>query len=784
MGTSADVSRQGRRSIMSWLASPFWAIYPQKLFCAGEGVNGKTNGDTAELGHGFGTAPVFLASVSTILGAILYLRFGYAVANVGLLGTLLIIAIAHAVTIPTALAIAEIATNRRVEGGGAYFMISRSFGGTIGGAIGIALFFSQAISVAFYMIAFAEAFTPLAPTIQGLLGIPFDPRLISIPGTLILAALFFYRGASVGVGALWGVAAIIGLSLLFFWLGSSPADVPPVEGVALLDRREGADPFILVFAIVFPAFTGMAAGVGLSGDLKNPRRSIPVGVLSATIAGMVIYIGVAIKLAGSAPAEALAADQLIMSRIAIWGPIIPIGLACASLSSAIGSILVAPRTLQALGSDGFTPAGRVNRFLAEGSPETNEPRNATLVTAAIALVTVSLGNVDFVARVISMFFMVTYGALCAISVLEHFAARPSYRPSFRSKWYVSLIGFLMCLFLMFQMDPFYAIVSIVLMCGIYYWLRTKQESDDLAAIFTGVMTQATRYSQVKLQQSVKTQRSDEWRPSIIMVNGRTFTRTAPMQLFTWLCHRYGVGTYLHFIPGRLDERMYTASRKIRNQLIELMQARRGAIYVDTIVSPSMQSALAQAVQLPGVTGVENNGILFEFSTNDGPDTCQEAADGCAMAAAGRINSLVLRHTDHFFGSRSTIHIWLTWHDYDNANLMILLAYILLGSRDWQHAEIRIFAAFPKDEVAEQRVRLEEMITSGRLPISEKNLRIIPTAGAIDFDELVERRSASADLVILGFTSERLAEKGSHLFNRFASLRDVLWVSAKQRILIE
>ena len=107
----------------------------------------------------FGTAPVFFTAISTILGAIMFLRFGFAVGNVGLVGTIMIILIGHAVTIPTAMAIAEIATNQKVEGGGEYFIISRSFGLVIGSSIGIALYFSQAISVAFYIIAFALIFS-------------------------------------------------------------------------------------------------------------------------------------------------------------------------------------------------------------------------------------------------------------------------------------------------------------------------------------------------------------------------------------------------------------------------------------------------------------------------------------------------------------------------------------------------------------------------------------------------------------------------------------------------
>jgi len=323
-------------------------------------------------GHGFGTSPVFLASVSTILGAIMFLRFGYAVGHAGMLGALLIIVVGHLVTVPTALAIAEIATNRRVEGGGEYFIISRSFGATIGGAIGISLYLSQAISVAFYMIAFAEAFSPLGAWFQQTTGLGWDPRMISLPAVIGLAFLVVTRGANLGVRALWVVVGILVLSLLFFFLGSpvevvgSTVEGADLQSVSLFSGLENPDPFILVFAIVFPAFTGMPAGVGLSGDLANPRRSIPLGVLSATATGMVVYVAVVVKLAISATPEELATDQLIMSRIALWGPIIPIGLAAATLSSAIGSILVAPRTLQALSGDGILPLKGANPVLAKG----------------------------------------------------------------------------------------------------------------------------------------------------------------------------------------------------------------------------------------------------------------------------------------------------------------------------------------------------------------------------------------------------------------------------------
>ena len=728
-------------------------------------------------GHGFGTGPVFLASIGTILGAIMFLRFGYAVGHTGLLGALLIILIGHAVTVPTALAIAEIATNRRVEGGGEYFIISRSFGTTIGGAIGVSLFFSQAISVAFYMIAFAEAFRPLAPWLETAVGIGFDPRFVSLPATAALVAVVLKKGADMGVKALWGVAAILGVSLALFFLGTGPDEIRP-ETLPLVSDLIDPDPFMLVFAIVFPAFTGMTAGVGLSGDLANPRRSIPLGILTATLMGMVVYVFVVVKLAMSANALSLAEDQLIMTRIALWGPIIPIGLASATLSSAIGSILVAPRTLQALGGDRIVPAPALNTFVEKGLGATNEPHNATLVTSVIAIAFVVLGDVDLVARIVSMFFMVTYGALCAISALEHFAARPSYRPSFRSKWYLSLFGAVMCLVMMLQMDLFFAIVAILTMGGLYLLIRrSRGGADDLAAIFHGVMTQATRYLQIRLQ---KTPPRD-WRPSVIMITPRTFDRSAPVQLMEWLCHRQGFGTYLHHLPGVLDRENFSESLAVRERLVRTVQQRRGAVYVDTMVSPSMVAALSQCLQMPGVSGMDNNTILFEFGVHDPVSVLEEVVAGLKMAGSTRMNRLVIRHGENFYGSRRSIHVWLTWHDARNANLMILLTYILLGHRDWQGAEVSIFAAYPRGEDRERTAELHDMIAEGRLLISEKNLLVIPTSDGIDFQRLVEDRSETADLVLVGFTIAKLEHKGAEIFERFGSLRDVLFVSAEEEI---
>ncbi|NNE35621.1 MAG: amino acid permease, partial [Rhodothermales bacterium] len=729
---------------------------------------GSVNVNANTRGHGFGTLPVFLTGISTILGAVMFLRFGYAVGNAGLLGAFAIILLGHLVTIPTALAIAEIATNRKVEGGGEYFIISRSFGTTIGGVIGLSLYLSQAISVAFYMIAFAEAFRPLEPFLQSTLGFGFEPRLVSVPATLLLIGVVLSKGAAIGLRVLYIVVVTLIASLVLFFLGG------PVEGmdpstVGLTTTAFDPDSFFIVFAICFPAFTGMTAGVGLSGDLADPKKSLPRGTLAATFVGMFVYILIVIKLAYSAPAELLDSDQLVMSRIALWGPIIPIGLACATLSSAIGSILVAPRTLQALGSDKSLPGPRINGWLAAGIGAVNEPRNTTIITAAIALVIVILGNVNFVARLISMFFMVTYGSLCAISFLEHFAARPGYRPSFRSRWYISLIGAAMCLLLMFQMDPVFAILALVMMTVIYRLMsRVRAGENDLAAMFAGVMTQANRYMQVRLQR--RKTADDEWRPSVIMVNERTFDRNAPLVFLQWLCHRYGFGTYLHFIKGHLNAKTHNESERIKQRMVDMASRQESTVFMDTIVSPSMTSALAQSLQVPGVSGLSNNAVLFEFSESDSPESAQEMVQHCLFAASTQMALLVLRHSEFHFGDHSSIHIWLTWNDSQNANLMILLGYILLGHPDWKKAEIRIFAALPTDQVEERREAFMGLIAEGRLPVSEKNLSFLSIDDVTSFRRRVAELSGDASLTIVGFDLHGLRERKDEVFYNHSALK--------------
>ncbi len=724
----------------------------------------------------FGTMPVFLTALSTILGAILFLRFGWAVGQVGFYGVIGIIVLGHVVTIPTAFAVAEIATNQRVQGGGAYYIISRSFGLNIGGAIGIALFLSQAISVAFYVIAFGEAFEPVVDWVhQNYNFVIPDRRWISIPTMCLLSLLILTKGANIGMKALYVVVTLLLASLVLFFAGDSPIKPQEVNFHAHILENHN---FFFVFTIIFPAFTGLAAGLGLSGDLKDPKKSIPKGTLWATVVGMVIYVAIAYKFTVSASPDDLVSDQLIMSKIALWGPIIPIGLGAAALSSALGSIMVAPRTLQAIGFDDIFPQKTINNWFAKGKKVDNEPVNSSFITIIIAFVFVLIGDINFVAQIISMFFMVTYAAICLISFLEHFAADPAYRPTFRSNWYISLIGTLFSFWLMFQMNAPYAAISLLIMGLIYYMINhtKQQEKHGLNKLFRGVIFQLNRQLQIFLQRADRDEKEFSWRPFGVCISHDTFKRRSAFDIMRWISYKYGFGTYIHFIQGYLDQETTNESKEVLDRLIHLSHGSKNRVYLDTIISPSYTSAIAQVVQLSGISGKGNNLILFEYSRTD-PGNLQEIISNYGIVDSAGFDICILNTSYKSFGYKNEMHIWIKPDDYRNANLMILLGYIILGHPDWKKGHIKIFALYPPEEMDEKEKQLLSLIKAGRLPISPSNVSMVSFEKEKK-KEVICKYSADADLTIIGFSPDMLNDT-SEFTDGYSDLGNILFVNANK-----
>lgn len=730
----------------------------------------------------FGTAPVFFTAISTILGAILFLRFGFAVGSVGFWHVIGIILLGHLVTIPTALAISEIASNKRVEGGGEYFIISRSFGLNIGATIGIALFLSQAISVAFYVIAFTESFQFLFEYIKQVYEIDLPRQAISIPSIILLAVLILSKGANLGVKALYFVVAILFITLILFFAGTSE-QAQNIDFSLFNLKFEKSSNFFIVFAIIFPAFTGITAGVGLSGDLKNPSKSIPIGTISAAFVGMIIYLFIAYKLAVSASVDELLNNQLVMGNIAIQGKwIIPLGLAASTISSALGSVMVAPRTLQALASDRAFPNKKLNRWLATGREKDNEPINSAVVTLVIALIFVALGNVNTVAEIISMFFMVTYGALCSISFLNHFGSSPSYRPSYNSKWYLSLLGFIVSIWVMFKINTGYAIMAFVMMTALYLYINyTHKYRKGFVSLFSNAIFQLNRNLQVFLQRNSRRKIYHEWRPSAICISKSTFERDRALMLLNWISHKYGFGTYLHRIEGYYSKATYKQAEDELVKINRMIGKTNSHVYLDTIISPSYTSAIAQAIQIPGIAGMENNMVIFEFD-KDKPGNLDHIVDNYALVNAGKFDVLILASSPREIKYSNGIHIWISSTDSSNANLLILLSFIISGHPSWKKTDIKIFDICKPELEAETRKNMEELVKSGRLPITSANIEIIPQDNSVSQKELVNLKSYDAGLTLIGFREE--AVKKEHTFDGYDKIGTILFVNSHSDKVIE
>ncbi|MCG3211024.1 MAG: hypothetical protein FOGNACKC_04661 [Anaerolineae bacterium] len=406
----------------------------------------------------FGTfGGVFTPNVLTILGVIMYLRLGWVVGQVGFVGAAVIILLAKIVTICTGLSMSSITTNIRIGAGGAYSIISKSLGLEAGGSIGIPLYIAQTLSAALYIIGFTEGWLRVFPD---------HPKLVVSLAAWAVLLVISYTSAQFAIKIQYIIMTIMGLSLVSFFM--SPA--VPVSNIVWVKSPEGGASFWTVYAIFFPAVTGIMAGANMSGDLKDPRRSIPLGTMSAIGITMIIYLLIALMVAYVATTPELLTNQMVMVDKAWWGPIVVAGIMGATFSSALGSMLGAPRLLQALAEQKTIP---VHDWLSTKTAS-NEPRNAIIVTGGLVALALVTGNLDALAALITMFFLITYGMLNLVVFIQQSMKIISFRPTFKVPRFVPALGAVMCVFMMFLIDPIFSVVALAIIVLIYVWL-VRQE---------------------------------------------------------------------------------------------------------------------------------------------------------------------------------------------------------------------------------------------------------------------------------------------------------------------
>ncbi len=696
-------------------------------------------------GAGLGTfGGVFTPSILTILGVIMYLRFGWVVGNVGLAGALLIVTISTAITFLTVLSISEIASDQHVRVGGAYYMISRSLGIETGGAVGIPLFFAQALSVALYTVGFAESVKNVFPQV--------DERLIGVLTTIAVAALAL-KSARAAIRAQYFIMGAIGLSLVSFFLGSA---VGPPDTVTVPLAEVPRENFWVVFAVFFPAVTGIMAGVNMSGDLKEPGRSIPRGTIAAVLVGYAIYMIVPVFLAMRADHNQLIQEPLIMRRMALWGDAIVLGVWGATLSSAVGSILGAPRVLQALARDGVLPESL--RWLGRGSGPEDAPRVGTVVTLGIALAAVALGNLNIIAPVLTMFFLTTYGVLNISAGLERLLGSPSFRPHFRVPWYVSALGAVGCGGVMFLVNAAATIVAVVVVLAIYIWLERRELKSAWGDVRRGIWMALTRAGLLRLRTS---RDPKNWRPHLLVLSGSPTRRWYLIEFADWLSHRRALITVSSVIT---DESVTLDRQRAMETAIHDYLARRGVqALIRLIRAPDPFEGAERLVEAYGLGELSPNTYLV------GDSEVPEHRDAyCRMIARfheGRRNVVVLHHNEDLrFGHHERIDVW--WGGLKrNGGLMLTLAYLLQTSVAWRGADVRVKMVVPTTKAAAGALPNLESIVRGLR--SGATAEVLVSEGR-PFIEIMRESSRHADLIFLG-----MREPDDEFLTYYERMRDTV-----------
>ncbi len=409
-----------------------------------------------DTGRKFGTfGGVFVPDVLTILGVIMYLRLGWVVGNAGFIGAVAIILLAKIITICTGLSMASITTNIKIGAGGAYSIISKSLGLEAGGSIGIPFYISQTLSASLYIIGFTEGWLRIFPE--------HDPTVVSLMTWMLLLTIS-YISAHFAIKIQYIIMVIIGLSIVSILFSPSI----PQPTMNYVGQFEDAD-FWHVFAIFFPAVTGIMAGANMSGDLRDPRRAIPIGTLSAIGVTLVVYIGLAYFAAYYISPEELRQNQMALVDNSAVHSLVIMGILAATFSSALGSMVGAPRVLQALAEQKTVPLHKT--FAAKSA--NNEPRSATFFTGIIIMLAIIPGNLNALASLITMFFLITYGTLNLVVFIQQSMKIISFRPTFKVPRFVAFFGAASCLFMMFFINTVFSVIALITIVLLYIWLTRK-----------------------------------------------------------------------------------------------------------------------------------------------------------------------------------------------------------------------------------------------------------------------------------------------------------------------
>ncbi|MCF6240735.1 MAG: hypothetical protein L3J74_05250 [Bacteroidales bacterium] len=676
---------------------------------------------------------VFTPSILTILGVIMYLRLGWVVGQGGLILTLVIISVAHIISVSTGLSISSIATDKKIKTGGIYYILSRSLGMAMGGSIGIALFIGTALSISLYIVGFTENFLSI-PAISKFLGMQGSINDIRIVGTVVIISLVVlaFISTAVVIKTQYFILAAIFLSLISivwgFFSGTSTGD----SNILWSPMPEHL-PFEYLFAVFFPAVTGFTAGVAMSGDLKNPNKDIPRGTLAAIIVGFVVYILLAIGVAAFVERDILINDSNFLMHIARFSPFVVAGIWGATLSSALGGILGGPRILQAIAQDKILPS-----FLGKGFGVNNEPRNALLFIFAIAEMGILVGDLNMIAGIVSMFYLASYGFINLAFALESFAGA-DFRPTFRiSKW-VGVIGFVASFAVMFKLDATAMSLALLIMVGIYILLKRKEMRSDFGDVWTSVWNSVARSALYKMDKNKIEDRN--WQPNIILFSGSSSKRQYLVDFGKSLVGKFGVLSNFDLIENPSADYLFP---KHKQSLSE--GAKEVGIFYRRQTCKDIYQGIEMIASTYGFSGMEPNTVLMGWAKQSSePEKFVRLIKSLNQLD---LNVLLMDYDKHRgFGKKSSIDIW--WRgEGQNNNLALFLAKFLMSSPEWENAKLRLISISQFEQQGEMLYRKARYVLDA-LRI-EADVHVINNQyNKQSVYDIIKEESLNTDLVFMG-----------------------------------
>lgn len=728
-------------------------------------------------GNKFGTFEgVFTPSILTIFGVIMFMRANFVIGEAGIFYAILILLAAKTITLLTSFSIAAIATNMQVRGGGAYFMISRVLGPEFGGAIGLALFFAQALSVPFYLLGFAEALVQVFPNLQSYF------MLIALAS----AAIFFiiaYVGAGWAIKAQFVIMIILFSSIVVFLGGAASnfsMETLQVNWNSGYTPTSNGEPysFWLIFAIFFPAVTGILAGINMSGDLKEPAKSIPTGTLWAVGTGFVVYL-IQIIICGGAftRADLIAKPYQILVDNALFGAgfLVAAGVYAATLSSALGSYLGAPRILQAIARDGIVQ--KLKPF-GVGTPVNDEPRRALILTGIITTAVILwAGNksggaaLNGVAAIISMFFLYTYGMVNLAAFIEAYSANPSFRPRFKwFHWVPALIGSLGCVGAAFLIDAKAALVAVIILGGLIKYIRNSKLEKTFGDARRGFFFTSVRDNLLKLRTMKEDPRN--WRPSILVFSGNPASRETLVTYAVWLESGRGIVIMASILVGKLSELSKQRETSVK-QLNSFCNENNIQAFVQSVVSSNVAEGMRIFIQGSAFEPVKPNLAMFGWPAET--DTIKGYCEYLREADIMKMGQVLVvdKGLPNIEGNKR-IDLW--WRGRKNGSLMMLMAHLISTNWEWRNCTIRVLRVIEQEAGHEPALKaMQELIHSAR--VNAEAATIVSTK---PFIETLHETSSDADCVFMGFEiPENDKEEGWHqaYSNMAVGLKTTIFVHA-------